>query len=298
MKRIFASIIISLSCLCNGTAQEGKKIVDIVNEIKAEQGIKQSTKKTSTAHSSNEVIVEKSATQEKKESSHSVTPKSKKEVRFADSYELIIRLLEGNARFISGHTMVKDFVQQRAELTKSQHPFAVVLCCTDSHVPPELLFDESLGQLFIVRVAGNVVDSVALGSIEYAAEHLHTSLMIVLGHEGCGAVAATIQGGEVPPNIASLVRRIKPSVSKVKSLEASSLKDSRLVNACVEENVREQMKQSLLQSDVLEEMSENGELAIVGAIYSLESGTVRFLSAKSSGTSSVEHRNNSEDKGH
>ncbi len=280
-----------------GFAQEGKKLVDIIKEIKAEQNGKQAQKEPTTVHSTEKASSEKAVAQEKKETHGSEPTTGKKANHDSDSYELIIRLLEGNARFISGHTSTKDFVHQRAELTKSQHPFAIVLSCADSRVPPELLFDESLGQLFIVRVAGNVVDSVALGSIEYAAEHLHTKFMIVLGHESCGAVAATINGGEVPPNIASLMKRIKPSVSFVKSRKAL-LKDAQLVNACVEENVREQMKQSLKQSDVLREMNEKGELAIVGAVYSLESGTVRFLSSKLSDSSSGEHRNDSEDKGH
>ncbi|MBK7258284.1 MAG: hypothetical protein IPI01_10895 [Ignavibacteriae bacterium] len=116
----------------------------------------------------------------------------------AASKDPVARLLNGNRRFVEGRTAARDFVHERPALTAGQHPYAIILTCSDSRVPPELLFDESLGQLFVVRDAGNVVDSVVLGSIEYAAEHLHAGLLIVLGHEACGAVNATIKGGDVP----------------------------------------------------------------------------------------------------
>ncbi len=282
MKRIFGAIIVTFIYLNDGFAQEGKKVADIVNEIKSEMNEKQQSKKASSENTSHKVAPHTATHQDKLESKHTESPKTKLRTNLSDSHELIIRLLEGNARFISGHTAVKDYVHQRFELTKAQHPFAIILCCSDSRVPPELLFDESLGQLFVVRIAGNVVDSLALGSIEYAAEHLHTPLLIVLGHESCGAIAATIQGGVVPPNIASLVKRIQPSVFRVKVRASATLKDGALVNACVEENIREQVKQVQEQSEVLHEMIERDEFAVVGAVYSLESGTVRFLSSKNS----------------
>ncbi len=105
---------------------------------------------------------------------------------------------------------------ERPELAEGQHPYAIVLACADSRVAPELIFDESLGKLFVVRVAGNVADPVVLGSIEYAVEHLHANLLMVLGHENCGAVKATIGGGAFPPNIEALIKRITPAVDKVR----------------------------------------------------------------------------------
>lgn len=292
MKRIFAALIVVFIFVNQGSAQEGKKVVDIVNEIKSEMLEKQSGKKTSSEQKSHKTSNDAIPPHDNQAPNHRESINTRNQTRLSDSHEFIIRLLEGNARFISGHLASKDFSQERSALLKGQHPFAIVLSCSDSRVPPELLFDESLGQLFVVRVAGNVVDSLTLGSIEYAAEHLHTPLMIILGHESCGAVSATIQGGEVSANIASLVKRIKPSVAKVKNRKSASLKEAQLVSACVEENIREQIKQTQMQSEVLHEMIENGEFAIVGAVYSLESGTVRFLSTKNSTVLlETEHRN-------
>jgi carbonic anhydrase len=191
-----------------------------------------------------------------------------------DPRPFLNRLETGNRRFVEGKLSAKDFARQRPELTSDQHPYAVVLTCSDSRVPPELLFDESLGQLFVIRNAGNIVDSVVLGSIEYAAEHLHVGLIVVLGHESCGAVKATIAGGDVPPNIGSLVWRIKPAVDRMKP---SHHDEKELTSASVAENVRRQIGEALVQSNVLREMNEKGELRIVGAVYDLESGKVSFL---------------------
>ena len=111
----------------------------------------------------------------------------------ASEEDTLARLMNGNARFVKGQHRPANYKRERAELTKGQRPYAIVLSCSDSRVPPEIVFDESLGKLFVVRVAGNVVDPIALGSIEYAAEHLHSKLLFVLGHESCGAVKATVE---------------------------------------------------------------------------------------------------------
>lgn len=188
----------------------------------------------------------------------------------------LARLKEGNERFVAGRPSSKTYAADRAANVASQHPYAIVLSCADSRVPPELIFDESLGQLFVVRDAGNLVDSVVLGSIEYAAEHLKVQMLVVLGHESCGAIKATIAGGHVPPNIGSLVRRL---VSPVEKTKARQPKDAELVSACVAENVRYQMEQTLAQSGLLAEMVEKGELTLRGGVYSLETGKVSFLEA-------------------
>lgn len=115
-----------------------------------------------------------------------------------DSQKALELLKEGNARFVSGALTPKDhYKEERQKLSEGQHPFAVVLCCSDSRVVPEILFDQQLGDLFVIRNAGNVVDLHVLGSIEYAVEHLGAPLVVVLGHSNCGAVTATCQGGEV-----------------------------------------------------------------------------------------------------
>src|SRR5205085_10520354 len=118
-------------------------------------------------------------------------------------------LKEGNGRFAAGKLAVKDVgAQRRATLAKGQHPFAVVLACADSRVPPELVFDQGLGELFVLRVAGNLADPFVLGSIEYAVEHLHTPLIVVLGHENCGAVAAALTKAAFPGNLGTLVKEV------------------------------------------------------------------------------------------
>jgi carbonic anhydrase len=168
---------------------------------------------------------------------------------------------------------VKNLPKQREELTAGQQPYAIILGCSDSRVPPELLFDESLGQLFIVRDAGNVADSVTLGSIEYAAEHLHAKLLVVLGHTSCGAVKATLAGGDVPPNIGAIANRIAPAANRAK---AKHLDEKETALEASVENVREQMDACVGQSTLIRELVEKNELKLVGAIYDLETGKVEF----------------------
>ena len=130
-----------------------------------------------------------------------------------DSNKALEQLRQGNARFVSGVLVRRDhYSEDRERLSEGQHPFAVVLCCSDSRVVPEILFDQQLGDLFVIRNAGNVVDEDVLGSIEYAVEHLGSPLVVVLGHSSCGAVTATCQGEELPGHILDIAKRIRPSV--------------------------------------------------------------------------------------
>ena len=123
-------------------------------------------------------------------------------------------LKEGNERFVMGSLSNKDsYAADRERLSEGQQPFAVVLCCSDSRVAPEILFDQKLGDLFVIRNAGNVVNGHVLGSIEYAVEHLATPLVVVMGHSSCGAVTATCQGGALPGHILDLAKRIRPAIS-------------------------------------------------------------------------------------
>jgi carbonic anhydrase len=124
--------------------------------------------------------------------------------------------MEGNQRFVSGKITIKDIGPAKREdlAVNGQKPFAVIVSCSDSRVPPEILFDQALGDIFVVRVAGNVLDPVAMGSVEYGAEHLGCPLLVVMGHENCGAVKATVDGGEAPGSISAIVDKIKPSVEK------------------------------------------------------------------------------------
>lgn len=159
---------------------------------------------------------------------------------------------------------------RRNEVAKGQHPFAAILSCADSRVPPEILFDQGLGDLFVVRVAGNVAESATTGSLEYAAEHLHVPVLVVLGHEGCGAVHAAVEGAHAPGPLKTILDAIHPAV-----LKAARDHGDRVENV-VTENVKLVVGQ-LRQDPVLSKLVASGNLTIVGAKYSLESGQVTFL---------------------
>jgi carbonic anhydrase len=184
------------------------------------------------------------------------------------------RLMAGNARFADGRHRPANYKRERAELIKGQHPYAIVLTCSDSRVPPEIVFDESLGRLFVVRVAGNVVDPATLGSIEYAAEHLHSKMLYVLGHESCGAVKAAVDGGHFSPSIESIVEKIKPAVAAARRDHPN---DKDILQFAVRENVNVQIKSIVDQSEILRDLIEKKELRIAGGVYRLDSGRVDFF---------------------
>ena len=136
------------------------------------------------------------------------------------------KLVEGNKRyFLLKQSHPNQGIERRKEVKNGQKPFAVIVGCSDSRIPPEIIFDQGLGDLFVIRVAGNIVDDVALGSIEYAASHLGSQLVVVLGHSKCGAVTATVQGGEVHGHIGSIVKAIAPAVERAKA-ETGDLTDN------------------------------------------------------------------------
>lgn len=181
---------------------------------------------------------------------------------------------EGNARFVSGKTLSKDLSSaRRIDLEKNgQHPFAVIVSCSDSRVPPEVLYDEALGDLFVIRVAGNVVTPVELGSVEYAVEHLKTPLVVVLGHEGCGAVTAAVQGGEIPGSIPSIVDKIKPAIDKAK---ASGATGSDLIEKSADINVQDAI-QDILKSPIVKHAADTKQIKLLGAKYDLDTGVVKW----------------------
>lgn len=190
--------------------------------------------------------------------------------------EAISRLKEGNARYTSGNQQhPRQAKDRRAELTKSQHPFAVVIGCADSRVPPEIVFDQGLGDFLVNRVAGNVIDDHSLGSTEYAVDHLGTRLIVVLGHEDCGAVKAakeTIAAkGKAPGHIQSLVTAIRPAV------EATVNGD---LEATVKANVKNVVQALRSSTPILKAKVDSGEVRVVGAYYSLDTGAVTFLDEK------------------
>jgi carbonic anhydrase len=217
--------------------------------------------------------------------------------------EAMSRLKEGNARFTAGnpqhpHDSVDErkymaansyenagtiplgltseqAAKRRAELTKSQHPFSIILSCSDSRVPPETVFDEGLGDLFIVRVAGNVLNDEGLGSIEYGVDVLGARLIVVLGHQSCGAVDAAMKTvaakGKAPGHIQSLVTAIKPAV------ETTAKGD---LEATIKANVDHVVQALRSSTPILKAKVDSGEVRVVGAYYSLDTGSVTFLDEK------------------
>jgi carbonic anhydrase len=183
------------------------------------------------------------------------------------------KLIEGNKRFTAGNHIHPDNSPERIEeLSKGQNPFAIILSCSDSRVPPEIIFDQGLGNLFIIRAAGNITDPVLTASIEYAAEHLHTPLLVVLGHEDCGAVKAAVADGDLGSNLNYLVSKIKPSVN-----EAKREGDDDLLSRSIKLNIETTIEELLNNSAILKELNEHDKLKIMGAIYNIENGETVFL---------------------
>lgn len=182
------------------------------------------------------------------------------------------RLIEGNRRYIAQIPIhPNQTADRRREVAGGQKPFAIVLGCSDSRVPPEVIFDQGLGDLFVVRVAGNIVDGAVMGSIEYAIEHLETPLLVVLGHGKCGAVSAAIKGGEPHGHIGGIVEAIAPAVDKAKSQTGD------LLTNAVKANIAMIVSQLMSSEPVLAELVKSGKLEIVGAFYDLESGEIEVL---------------------
>ena len=179
----------------------------------------------------------------------------------------------GNERHMAGrYVHWHQSAERRGEVAGAQHPHAIVVACSDSRVPPEILFDQGLGDLFVVRVAGNVVGDHELASIEYAAEHLGVPLVIVLGHQRCGAVAAAVKGGDMPGHLGSLISALAPAVSRTKGIEGDR------VDNTVHSNVRLVVDAIRTSEPVLSHMVNSGKLEVVGAYYSLDTGEVRWES--------------------
>jgi len=182
--------------------------------------------------------------------------------------DALARLKAGNLRFASGSMSAgKPTASRRAETVQGQHPFAIIVGCADSRTAPEIVFDQNIGDLFVVRTAGNLVDDYALGSIEYAVEHLGTRLVVVLGHEKCGAVQAALAGGDAPGHIRALVRAIQPAVRAAKGQPGDPLSNAIHENdALVAEKIRQKANFGDLASQV----------RIVAGYYDLHTGRVEW----------------------
>jgi carbonic anhydrase len=193
------------------------------------------------------------------------------------------RLRQGNLRFVQGDT-TNEAAQSHAyrpEMSAGQNPFAIVLACSDSRVPIELIFDQGFGDLFVIRVAGNIVAPSQIGSIEYAATQFGTRLVVVLGHSNCGAIIATLKELAKKetlrsPNLRAIVDRVRPAVEPI----LTKFKDdesAQVIQECVRANVRASVEQLRHGSLIIESLIEQGDLQIIGAEYSIETGVIDFF---------------------
>ena len=186
--------------------------------------------------------------------------------------EALAQMLEGNQRFVQAVPVHPDQdAARRFLLASGQAPLAIVLCCSDSRVAPEVVFDQGLGSLFVVRVAGNVADELGLASIEYAAEHLGARLVMVLGHERCGAVTAAVKGGELPGHLPALMEALQPAVASSRGAPGDPVEGAMRANIAL---TSRQLRES---GPVLSGLVSHGELKVVGARYDLDTGAVEVL---------------------
>ncbi len=197
--------------------------------------------------------------------------------------EALDRLRDGNRRFVAGIRSPDSLLNpsRREELAEGQEPLAVILGCSDSRVPVEIVFDQGLGDLFVIRVAGNIVAPSLIGSVEFAAEKFGTRLVVILGHSGCGAVQVTLEELERPSeiqsrNLRAIVDRIRPAVQELLTNEPRLGGDD-LMKRAVRANVRMSARQLRHGSEILEGLIASAGLMVVGAEYSLESGKVEFF---------------------
>ena len=197
------------------------------------------------------------------------------------AHEALQRLRDGNRRFVDEVRGRAASRERRQELAAGQEPFAIILGCSDSRVPAEIVFDQGLGDLFVIRVAGNIVAPSQVGSVEFAAARFETRLVVVLGHTSCGAIQATVdelgrRSEEQSRNLRSIVDRIRPSVEPLLGTSLARDRDA-LMHEAVRANIRMSANQLRHGSEVLEQLIDTGGLRVVGAEYSLDTGVVEFF---------------------
>jgi carbonic anhydrase len=190
-----------------------------------------------------------------------------------------LRLLkEGNSRYVDGKLQHPRQDRARRALTaaQGQHPLATVLTCSDSRVPAEIIFDQGIGDIFVIRVAGNVAATDEVGSIEYAVDQRGAPLVVVLGHTQCGAVGAVLDDTRLPPNIANLLEPIKPAVDKAREANPQAAKEA-LLQAAITANVWQALEDMLRLSPLIREKVRDGKVQVLGALYDIDSGRVQWL---------------------
>lgn len=204
--------------------------------------------------------------------------------------EVIATLTKGNERYAADQpTYPHEGAKRRTEVSAGQHPLATIISCSDSRVPPEILFDEGIGDLFIVRVIGNIGGVDETGSAEYGVEHLETPLLVVLGHSGCGAVTAAVTHAEVRGSIPPLLAHIQPAVRTSRRTHPE-LKGESLIPEAIHANVFHSMEELFKRSETIRSRVRTGKLKVVGAIYDLKSGRVNWLGTHPNQTALVAGR--------
>ena len=187
------------------------------------------------------------------------------------------RLADGNSRYAAGSPSYPNCTKaRRAETATGQKPFATILSCSDSRVPPEYIFDQGIGDLFIIRVAGNVADTDEIGSAEYGVDHLGTPVLLVLGHSKCGAVTAVATGAELHGSIPALVENIKPAVEKARKKNPAAQPDA-LVPEAITQNVWQSIEDIVKKSSLIRSRAQAGRVKIAGGLYDIETGRVTIL---------------------
>ena len=192
--------------------------------------------------------------------------------------QVLADLKEGNQRFVEGRTLDRDYMAQAEATASGQYPKAVILGCVDSRVPPEIIFDQGIGDVFVGRVAGNVEDVNLVGSLEFATKVAGSKVIVILGHTSCGAIKGAADGVELG-NLTELLNDFDAPIARADEAtegEANS-KNTEFLNLAIEENVRETIANILDQSPIITEMIDNGEIALVGGVYDLISGRVTWL---------------------
>lgn len=188
--------------------------------------------------------------------------------------EAIQRLKDGNSRFLQGNLKCNIGEARRLDLKNGQHPFATILGCSDSRVPIELVFDQGLGDLFIIRTAGNIIDDISLGSLEYGGAHCETPVMMVLGHQDCGAVGAAAKGEPLPGSMQKIADNIKPVIDSVQN---EDLPFDQLVDKAVRANIDRVIEEIKEKSPLLKKRVDENKMKLIGAYYSFDSGQVEFF---------------------
>ncbi len=223
---------------------------------------------TTTAAAQTTAATESTSSSASAVSSHEWLEASKMEVAENAANELN----EGNAQYLAGTASMNVSSALRNELTNGQKPHTVVITCSDSRVPPELIFNADLGELFTIRTAGNVVGEYEVGSVEYAVDHLGSQLVVVMGHSSCGAVGAAVEG-HAEGNIESIVHEITPSVEEAKKSET----DEKAIASKAEDLNVENTLAKLRESSIIKELEDSGKIKLVGAKYDIETGEVSYL---------------------